>query len=225
MTAGIDRAGKRFGAVTILDRAPSKGRGWVWRYRCDCGAEGVCRSSRIPQGGCPRCSKERHDKAVTKHGNARSGKRTDLYQCWLGIRQRCFNENNESYPHYGGRGITVSPRWDDFEVFAADIPPRPSAKHQLDRIDNNGNYEPGNVRWATCRDNNRNRRSNRMLTFNGQTLVMKEWAEKVGLPYTTLKQRIANGWDARKALTTPWLPRGERWRFGSAQSNPPTGRR
>lgn len=124
------------------------------------------------------------------------------YHLWKDMRQRCMNPHNGSYSYYGGRGISVAPQWEDFFVFLADVGKRPSLLHTLDRYPNqNGNYEPGNVRWATRQQQSRNRRSTRLLTYKGVTKPMSEWAEEFGLPYFTLRSRLDSyGWSIERAL-------------------------
>jgi len=120
------------------------------------------------------------------------------------MRSRCNNPNDQSYPRYGGRGISVCERWDRFEVFLADMGKRPAPGYSLDRTDNNGNYEPGNCHWATKTDQARNRRSNRRLTHDGRTMTLAEWAHAVALNQNTISRRIDRlGWSVARALTTP----------------------
>lgn len=138
------------------------------------------------------------------HGHARNGK-SKVYQCWLHIKARCLNHNEPNYKNYGARGIKICDRWLVFTNFLADIGEPPSAKHQIDRYpNNNGNYEPGNCRWATRSENMRNTRGNHLITFNGKTQCLTAWAEELKLPRRLLYQRIHKlGWDRFKALSTP----------------------
>lgn len=124
------------------------------------------------------------------------------------MKDRCTNPNNDFYDDYGGRGIRVCDRWlQSFEAFLEDVGERPSPKHQLDRFpDNDGNYEPGNVRWATGSDNCRNRRSSVFLEFGGRRLSLSDWADIIGMPRKALQQRVRTGWSAARALTEPLLP-------------------
>ncbi len=131
------------------------------------------------------------------------------YNTWEGIKQRCHNPNEKRYAEYGGRGITVCVRWrESFEAFLADVGSRPSPEHSLDRLDNDRGYEPGNVRWATRSQQQRNRRTtNHRLTFRGETRCVTEWAEILGISERTLRARAVRGWSAERALTTPVQPR------------------
>lgn len=123
------------------------------------------------------------------------------YSPWSAMIQRCLNPSCRAYPQYGGRGITVCDRWrNSFEDFLADIGPRPGMDYSIDRIDVNGNYEPGNCRWATSKTQNRNRRNNRLIEIDGNSGCSSEWAEKTGLKEATITQRINRGWPVEKAI-------------------------
>lgn len=136
-----------------------------------------------------------------------AGKRTPLFIIWKSMRQRCGKPRSPHYRNYGARGIKVCDRWTVFANFAADMGPRPDGL-VLDRIDNDGNYEPGNCRWTTRKANQRNRRDNRLLTCGGVTKTLAEWAEITGLG-EALKARIKRGWNPERAINTPrrWVRR------------------
>lgn len=136
-----------------------------------------------------------------KYVHGHTGTRT--HNIWRGILSRCINPNSVSYPGYGGRGITVCQRWLVFAAFHEDMGDCPSDKHTIERRDNDGNYEPGNCVWATRKEQARNRRSSRMVTLNGTTRCLNEWAEVTGLARETLRARLDRGWTAELALTTP----------------------
>lgn len=131
--------------------------------------------------------------------------------CWQAMKHRCYNPRATYYAEYGGRGIRVCQRWlDSFDAFLADMGPRPSLAHTVDRIDANGNYEPGNCRWATATEQARNTRSNRMLTWRGKTQSAASWASELGLPAGTIYDRLGLGWSVDEALGTPRLAKGMR---------------
>lgn len=120
---------------------------------------------------------------------------------------RCDNPKNPAYPRYGGRGITVCDRWRTFEGFLADMGERPAGK-SIERINNDGNYEPGNCRWATAKEQNLNTRSNRLVTIDGETRPLAEWAELRGLLVGTVYDRLYRGWNIERAINTPLARRG-----------------
>jgi len=127
-----------------------------------------------------------------------------LYDLWRAMVDRCHNPRAHGFKNYGGRGIVVCSRWrESFDDFVSDVGERPSRKHSLDRKDNDGNYEPGNVRWATRSEQARNTRFNRLLTAFGKTQTAEEWAIETGLPKSTLFNRIRRGWPDEKVIGTP----------------------
>lgn len=127
------------------------------------------------------------------------------YRAWQTMRLRCTEPKNSAYHAYGGRGIRVCARWlNSVEAFIADMGPKPSPKHELDRYpDNDGNYEPGNCRWATRSENDRNRRSNRLVECRGETLTLVAWAERGGVRAETIAERLDRGWEPERAIFTP----------------------
>lgn len=136
----------------------------------------------------------------TKHGMARCPE----YLSWVSMIQRCHNEQATGYHNYGGRGICVCPAWrSSFKAFFRDMGSRPSPQHTLDRINNDGNYDPGNCRWATASEQKRNSRAAKLLTHNGQTKTIVAWAEDLGVSRFLIRKRIAAGWSAEDALTKP----------------------
>ena len=145
---------------------------------------------------------------------------TPIYRAWDNMRTRCLNPNGPEFHNYGGRGIKVCPRWrDSFLAFLEDVGERPSPQHTLDRVDTNGDYEPSNVRWATRKEQARNQRKNRPLTFQGKTQPLAAWAEELGFKPNTLHRRIVTkGIPDSVALSSP-LVRG--LRTGQKQKTPP----
>jgi hypothetical protein len=133
---------------------------------------------------------------------------TPEYRAWQTMRLRCLNPKNQAYPRYGGRGITVCDRWKDSpENFLADMGRKPSPKHEIDRIDNDGPYSPENCRWTTRSENDRNRRNNKRITIDGETKTQAEWCEAFEIPADTFGKRLASGWSAKRALMTPTRPK------------------
>ncbi len=140
--------------------------------------------------------------AKFKHGLSQSA----VYEVWHGMHQRCEQPSYHSFPRYGGRGITVCERWASIENFIADMGEPPPGM-SLDRIDNSGPYSPENCRWATRSQQQRNKRDNRSITFNGETLLVVEWAERLNLPYYRILHRLNAGRPIEDVLSTTPLPR------------------
>ena len=139
-----------------------------------------------------------------RHGHARKGSVSVEYSTWNAMMARCFNPSLKFFERYGGRGITVCDRWMQFENFLADMGPRPSALHSIDRYpDKNGNYEPGNCRWATKKEQSRNTRTNNIVEFGGRRMALAEAIEASGLRTSTVSMRLVRGWPVHAALSLP----------------------
>jgi hypothetical protein len=133
-----------------------------------------------------------------KHGGSRGG--LPEYATWKSIKQRCNNPKDENYPDYGGRGIKLCDRWNDFAVFLADVGPRPKG-HSLDRYpDKDGNYEPGNIRWATQSEQARNKRNNRIVEYCGRSMTVTEASALAGIKFAKVIRRLNRGWTVERAL-------------------------
>lgn len=139
-----------------------------------------------------------------KHGMSR----TREYRLWIAMKVRCYNRNCPEFHMYGGRGIAMCDEWrDDFSAFLRDVGPRPGRGYSVDRIDNDGNYEPGNVRWATMRQQSNNTRRNVILTYDGKTLTLAQWARYLGINIETVKQRYHTGRPVDEVLSLKRLAR------------------
>lgn len=164
--------------------------------RCECGTEKTFRRDHVVSGlskscGCLHSERSRaRALAGVPHKNFDDRSKTPEYGAWLGMRQRCFNKKQHKYANYGGRGITVCERWMDFDNFLADMGPRPSSKHSLDRIDNNGNYEPSNCRWASRTEQQNNRNVCCSLYFQGRWQTIAEWSRELGIGHSTIWERL-----------------------------------
>ncbi len=208
--------GDRFGMLTIVSEPFSiyehKHKVWWVTCQCDCGTpEYKVRWVNIKNRPCPSCGCQRaiHSK---RHGMCNSPE----YKAWHEMRQRCYNPNAKSYHNYGGRGISVCPRWrESFPSFLADMGLRPSSKHSIDRIDNNGSYEPNNCRWATLSQQHQNYRQNRLLTVNGKTQCITAWAEELNMDRRVIYNRAKLGWSDEDCLK----PYKERKRPNSASTS------
>jgi hypothetical protein len=199
--------GTKFHRLTVTGPAPSRksGQARFWCL-CDCGEILAVQSSDLRRGGTKSCGCLKREMCIardiarTKHGKYRSPE----YKAWQALIQRCTNPADKRFHHYGGRGITVCAQWlRSFDEFYADMGPRPSAKHSIDRENNNGHYQPGNCRWATKREQLLNRRGSLRIKFLGESLPLCAWAERQGIPEVVLRQRLARGWSPKKLLTTP----------------------
>lgn len=140
---------------------------------------------------------------ANKNGNVKHGGHgTITYARWKSMIQRCYTTSASNYPYYGGKGITVCDRWHDFSAFLADMGECENSK-TLDRIDNTKGYGPENCRWATIAEQNRNRSHCVELNHNGRTMILRDWAEEIGISANALAMRIRLGWETERALTQP----------------------
>jgi len=213
MSNFVDYTGHRFGRLIALDwRRKEYGRQGLkriyWRCRCDCGQLSEVMACNLVSGITTSCGCYGRETQHLK--NARHQKYgSHLYKLWADIKQRTTNPNAPTFDRYGGRGISMHSRWSDsYEVFAADvrkeIGDHPGTGFSLDRVNNDGNYEPGNIRWATPIIQNRNKRNLVKFLYNGKQLCIAELAEISGLMYQTLYCRLMKyNWDLPKAMTTP----------------------
>ena len=139
---------------------------------------------------------------TSRHGHAVRGHRTPTYHSWSGMLGRCRRDDHPQAKDYSGRGIKVCDRWKSFDKFLEDMGPRPAGL-TLERMDNNRNYEPDNCVWATPAAQQRNSRHTRLITHNGKTMCLKDWALSIGAHPSTLHLRLKGGWSIERALHTP----------------------
>ena len=173
----------------------------LWECLCVCGSTTFQDVFRLRYGKVKSCgckTKEILSEARTIHGETD----TPTWCSWKSMLDRCYHRDHKSFAAYGGRGIAVCDEWTEYVNFRRDMGERPSGM-SLGRIDNSGHYERGNCRWETPKQQARNRRDSRLLSHNGITATISEWAERTGLTFGTLWRRIKNGWPVGKALTTP----------------------
>lgn len=211
----IDLTGQKFGRLTVIERAenyvPPCGRAQIqWRCKCECG--NVCivsgthlKSERVYSCGCVRKSttSEAAQKRFLTHGKSKDV----IYRTWINIKSRCYNTHSKRYKDHGGRGITVCDRWrNSYNAFYEDVSKLPHFRergYSLDRVDNDGNYELNNVRWATPIEQANNKRNNCLITYNGRTQTATEWARETGIKRTTILMRLNTyGWSIEKTLST-----------------------
>jgi len=202
--------GNRFGRLVVtafIGKLAERGRS-ICEFKCDCGNVIYRRYSAIATKsggrscGCIRIERARVAtiKALTKHGMTA----TPEHSSWASMKGRCYNKNDHAWSRYGGRGISIYPAWrSDFSAFYKHIGPRPTPEHSVDRIDNDGNYEPGNVRWATPRQQACNRRNSIYIEVNGELAVVSRMARKYGVPVQLVYKRLRRGWCGDDAILVP----------------------
>lgn len=198
----IDRTNQVVNGSIILQRANTGKKQVEWVCKCKCGNIFVTRYEHLKRSGhCPKCGRLSQSALTQKHGKYK----TKLYSVWVQIRQRCNNCKCKSYPNYGGRGIKVCQEWDEsflsFEEWALNNGYAEGLS--IDRIDNNGNYEPGNCRWTTDFVQSRNKRNNHMITYNGETLTLTDMAIKYGYEPRVIDKRLRTGWTIERTFTEP----------------------
>lgn len=208
ITRLIDLSGAEFGNLIVLHRAPNHetpcGQAVTsWVCKCKCGKEITVTSQNLRRGHTKSCGCliPQHN---LKHGDCVNHTISRLYNIWAGMKARCYNTHNPRYEYYGKRGIKVCNGWLSFESFRRwALCNGYSDDLTIDRIDNDGDYAPGNCRWTTQKVQSNNSRKNVTIEYNHSTHTISEWADIFGIPYKTLWYRISSGWDIETALTTP----------------------
>lgn len=193
-----------FGRLKVIAFADLGGRRKMprWLCECDCSNRVIVTAEHLRDGITRSCGCLRKDiQKSIKVTHGKSGSR--VYEAWLGMRRRCNNPSDQAFHHYGGRGIRICERWKSFANFYADMGDPPTQKHSIDRFpDNNGNYEPGNCRWATQKQQMANQRRNHKITWNRKTRIVREWEDYLGFPSGLLSSRLSRGWSESRALGT-----------------------
>ena len=201
MRALKDVSGQRFGRLVAVEPIRQTPKGRLWKCLCDCGNYTQVRIGALTVGSTKSCGCLQVEVAGAKnrtHGMTN----TKTYRIWKGMKRRCYNKNDASYSEYGGRGIAICDRWrNDFLLFLKDMGESPKGL-SIERINNQGNYEPSNCRWATPAEQCRNRASNRWYELNGQRKCLTDWADEYGIHPATVSGRLERGWDFYRALTT-----------------------
>lgn len=193
--------GQVFERLTVVEDMSVKGFKPKWLCKCKCGKKVIVQSSNLKDGHTRSCG------CLRKYspGYTSDLKKTRLYRVWDAMKGRCLNPNNRHYSYYGGRGITVCEDWiDSFQMFY-DWSMERGYKESLtiERIDNDGNYEPQNCKWATMAEQSLNKTSNKLLIYKGVSKPLTLWCRTLDLNYDTVRERIRRGWSHEKALTTP----------------------
>lgn len=192
-----------FGRLTVVAYAGRAGKKRItmWLCRCSCGKETTVTATSLHSdtGSCGCLRRDSSRNRNRTHGQCKTAE----YRIWKQMRERCSYPKCKTFAYYGGRGISVCAAWQtSFAAFIADMGPRPSIHHQIDRINNDGNYEPANCRWVTRITNARNTRANHNVEFRGRVLCLAAWSEVTGIDASLIKDRLRRGWSAERALTT-----------------------
>lgn len=193
-----DISGQRFGRLVVVRRDGFRNKRAQWLCVCDCGNQSVANGPNLKNGHTVSCGcRKRETRNTGTHGLSMSKE----YKSYQLMRARTGNKRNIGYADYGGRGIKC--RYESFEQFYADVGPKPTACHSLGRINNDGDYGPGNCRWETAGEQANNKRNTRLIEFNGERMSCKQWSQLYGLKRRTLAYRLDNGWPVALALSTP----------------------
>lgn len=200
--------GHKYGRLTVLLVCDYRiNRSKVVRCQCDCGNLKDVRVEYLGRG-TNSCGCLGHERAVRlglscrKHGHCINRSYSKTYRIWQAMIQRCKNPHTRHYDDYGGRGIIVCERWECFDNFLHDMGERPG-KMEIERLDNSLGYFPGNCKWATRKEQMRNTRRNRLLSFNGKTQCLSDWADSLGISRNMIYGRLNRGWTTEEALATP----------------------
>ena len=195
--AKIDITGVRFANLVAVSPAKAIGQQAAWHFQCDCGTRKVIRKSHVTGGRTKSCGCL---KTTTTHGLSH----TRLWATWKAMKQRCSNPKTAAYHRYGGRGIAFTPEWETFEPFLKwSLENGYADDLELDRIDNDGNYEPNNCQYITHRANSQKTSACRTVILNGETISVAQRASSLGLLIGTVNARIARGWPIEKIFSQP----------------------
>lgn len=201
MSKFIDLSGKRYGKITVLERAENRGNHTMWKCKCDCGNYTVTGASELVSGTTKSCGCLKYESRNSTHRLAK----TKLYGIWSKMKDRCLNKNSPAYKWYGKRGICIYQEWlDDFMNFynwAMDNGYKEGLS--IERIDVNGNYEPKNCRWIPLKEQALNTRITKFITYKGQTKTVSEWCEITGIKKTTMLNRIRLGFTPEECIEIP----------------------
>lgn len=198
--------GTKYGRLLVLAETRDQRNRPAFLCICDCGTKCIKRAIFVRCGDTKSCGclGIEYQKAKKTHNRTHGMSKTVEYRTWARMITRCTNKTSPDFSYYGARGITVCDEWiRSFTSFYRDMGPRPSPLHSLERKDNNGPYSKNNCVWATRKQQARNRRTVRVLTHQGHSLSLPEWAEIIGLPLSTLHDRLQSGWSVERALSTP----------------------
>lgn len=196
MKKGVEISlGDKYNMLTVLEKLPPDKYGIRVKCLCDCGKTMSVHANAIKNGNTKSCGcyRTKKLKMPRSHGHCVNGVSGE-YKAYFNMINRCYDVKNKQYKDYGQRGITVCQNWlNSFNHFIQDMGKKPTPKHSIDRIDNEGNYEPSNCQWATDKAQRRNKRNNVWVEYNGNTKIMSDWAIELGTNYVNLRKHIKRG--------------------------------
>jgi hypothetical protein len=193
----------RFGRLTVLYPIGSKNGELIWYCTCDCGNETRTSGKSMRTGNTLSCGCL-HNETLTKRSTTHGRSSTPEYNSWCNMIGRCCNTKHPAFTRYGGRGITVCARWrSSFDAFYQDMGSKPATNYSIERRDNNQSYTPDNCYWASPQSQGRNKRNNRLITYQNRTLPLIAWCAQLQIPYDILRKRLRRGWDVERAFTAP----------------------
>lgn len=196
----IDISGRVFGLLVVIKYAGRYNNGAaLWLCKCECGNTALIQGTHLRSGYYTSCGCYKKSLNFV-HGFNKCANRATEYTTWDSMIQRCKNPNNTAFHKYGGRGINVCERWMSFRNFIDDMGLKPSLQHSIERLDNDGDYEPNNCVWADLKTQSRNKRTNHILTLNGKSQCLVKWAEELNLRPNTISTRLHRGWSVEKSL-------------------------
>jgi hypothetical protein len=208
MSGRVDYTGHVFGRLTVIEPLHAKNNRYsdVWICECSCKEENkntvrvlIASLKNGHTRSCGCLHREAVKAANTKHGMRHSPE----YKVWEGMKARCYNPNNKHYSDYGGRGITVCEEWQEFAAFYRDMGSRPTSRHTLERNDNDGPYCKSNCKWATRKEQARNKRNNVYYEYKGERKLLGDWCRELNLKFETISTRLRAGWSFADAISTP----------------------
>lgn len=216
----INLTNRKFGRLEVISFAGVNKHGQArWLCICQCGSRKIIGGQKLQMGNTVSCGCWRDEhlqkgrKKLVERQTTHGKSHTREHGIWRNIIYRCHTSTSPSYPNYGARGISVCKRWrGSFRLFLKDMGRGPTNQHTIDRIDNDGNYEPGNCRWATRKEQANNRSNSTKISYKGETKTISQWASVYCIPQPLLRRRLSKGWDIDRALTVPLMQQFARHR-------------
>lgn len=201
----VQHIGKQFGAIVAVKFSHIQ-HDQIWEFECGCGKHFLARLAAVKNGHTRSCGCLLKDVLIrrnTTHGYAARDKQSHIYRVWKSMRKRCNNPKSKDFRLYGGKGVKVCSRWQDFKNFHDDMAASYQPGLEIERLDSNGDYSPENCKWGTEREQALNTNRAHLVTFRGETLNLSLWAERFGLAYELLRQRLKAGWSMEESISRP----------------------